>query len=218
MNLASHRLPAGRRAESARLIPAGQLLWSHLGRRYRVTAWPEVQFEQQAADSRWFAIEPTEEIYASAAIELNASLWRRYLEFVPVRERQFLQLFTFGRLAALRVLTAVPELLPDLLETPALVAFIAAHGRLRGTSDSHWAEVRAVVERGGVYLLLEWLGLPASRDTLAALRNLLAPDVPQRLLAPLRASLWSPQTRYALQRTPAVSDRQLATYCEALAA
>src|SRR5690606_21748464 len=124
----------------------------------------------------------------------------------------------FGRLAALRVITCCPSLLADLGETPALTAFVAAHATLRGAAVSRWDEITVHHERGGVFGLLEWLGLPATRETLAALRNLIDPDVPRRLPGPLRPSLWAPATLAALQRAPAISDRQLADFCHPLAA
>jgi hypothetical protein len=60
--------------------------------------------------------------------------------------------------------------------------------------------------------------LPASRQTLAILQNLASADVPKRFLEPLRTLLWEPRTIFALQRVPAITDRQLAHYCHALAA
>ena len=63
-----------------------------------------------------------------------------------------------------------------------------------------------------------FLGLPASRDTLSILRNLIDPDVPRRLLEPLRALLWRPEATFVLQRMPALTDQQLSRYCHALAA
>lgn len=204
-------------AGSAPVVPAGQLAWSHLGVRYRVTAWPDVAFERLDGDT-WRTVEPDDEAFASAAIAIDASVWRRYLEFVPVAERDFLRQFGFGRLAALRVITAVPELLGELADTPALTSFVAMHATLRGAGAHRWSEIRAIHEHGGVFAVLEWLGLPATRSTLGALRNLISPDVPRRLLEPLRTSLWQPATVSALQRTPVVSDRQLARFCHALAA
>lgn len=198
-------------------VPAVQLAWSHLGARYRVTAWPDATFERQD-DNRWATCEPHDDMLASAAVSVSAAAWRRYLEFVPAPERDFLQQFGFGRFAALQVITRCPTLLPDLALTPALTGFLAAHALLRGGTAPRWAELQAVHERGGIHAVLDWLGLPAGRGVLGALRNLVEADVPRRLLAPLRASLWCPATLAALQRAPGISDHQLARFCHPLAA
>ena len=70
----------------------------------------------------------------------------------------------------------------------------------------------------GIFGLLEWLGLPASRQTLTILRHLESADLPQRFLEPLRTQLWEPRTIFALQRIPAITDRDLAVHCHAAAA
>ena len=85
-----------------------------------------------------------------------------------------------------------PQLIADLDENPELVPFFAAHVSLRGMTCSHWAEVAAVHERGGIYAVLEWLGLPASREPFLILHNMDDPDVPRRLLEPLRLPLKRP--------------------------
>ena len=166
----------------------------------------------------WGRVEVGEEALASGVLEVDAAAWRRYLEFVPAAERAFLQRFHYGRLAALLMLARGPQLLTDLDETPALVPFLAAHASLRGMDCPHWAELVAIHERGGIYAVLEWLGLPASRETFLILHNLSDPDVPRRLLEPLRALLWRPMARFVLQRTPDLTDRQLTHYCHELAA
>ncbi len=194
-----------------------QLTWSHLGALYRVTVWPDACLERLDGD-RWVSASAGEDVLASGALQVDAGAWRRYLEFVPAAERVFLGKFRFGRLAALLIVARCPRLLEDLDETPALVSFLAAHASLRGTSGPRWDEVAAVHERGGIFAVLEWLGLPASRETLSILRNLVDPDVPRRLLEPLRALLWRPSATFVLQRTPDLTDRQLARYCHALAA
>ncbi len=38
-------------------LPAPDLIWSHFGRRYRVTVWPDVQFEMESG-KRWVRFEP----------------------------------------------------------------------------------------------------------------------------------------------------------------
>jgi hypothetical protein len=160
----------------------------------------------------------TEEVLASGMLQIDAVVWRRYLEFMPAAERTFVKKFRYGRLAALLIVARCPQLLGDLDETPALVAFLAAHASLRGTESPRWEEVAALYERGGVFAVLEWLGLPASRQTLTILRNLVDPDVPRRLLEPLRSLLWQPVASSVLQRSTELTDQQLARYCHALAA
>ena len=193
------------------------LSWSHCGVAYRVTAWPEVQFERRyGAD--WIATSPSEDVFASAAQALGAPEWRPYLEFVPREEREFLARFAFARMEALQVVARCPALLPALGETPALTAFVASHMNLRGTAAPCWDEIGAVHERNGIFGVLEWLGLPASRQTLAILHNVVEPDLPKRFLEPLRTLLWEPRTIFALQRLPAITDRLLARACHALAA
>lgn len=107
-------------------------------------------------------------------------------------ESAFLERFRYGRLSALLIVARCPALLADLDGTPALLPFLAAHDELRGSGELQWDEVAAVHERAGIFAVLEWLGLPASRDTLLSiLRNLINPHVPRRLLEPLRAALAS---------------------------
>ena len=48
--------------------------------------------------------------------------------------------------------------------------------------------------------------------------ELVDPDVPKRLLGPLRSLLWEPGATQALQRVTEITDRKLAHYCHALAA
>lgn len=198
------------------LVPLA-LHWSHCGVGYRVSPWPEVRFEcQYGAD--WIPTSPTEDALASAARDLKAADWQPYLEFVPAEIRQFLDQFAFARMEALQVVARCNPLLPTLAETPALTAFLASHVHLRGTSEPCWQEIEAVHERSGVYGLLEWLGLPASRQTLAILGAMAEPDLPKRLLERLRSILWEPTAIFALQRLPSITDRELATTCHALAA
>lgn len=193
------------------------LTWSHSGVTYRVTAWPEVQFERRYGED-WIAALPDATVFASAAQALGALEWRPYLEFVPRDVREFVARFSFARMEALQVAARCPALLAELAETPALTAFIASHASLRGMSTPGWTEIEAVHERSGIFGVLEWLGLPASRQTLAILGNVAEPDLPKRFLEPLRTMLWDPRTIFALQRMPAITDRQLARTCHALAA
>lgn len=198
------------------LVPLA-LAWSHSGVPYRVTAWPDVQFERLYGDE-WIAIAPSEDVLASAAQSCGPLAWGAYLEFVPAEQREFLLRFKVMRMEALQVIARCPELLAVLAETPALLAFIATHAAPTRGSEPRWSELSAVFERSGTFGVLEWLGLPASRQTLGILRNIVDPDVPKRLLEPMRTMLWEPRGIYALQRMPAITDRQLARACHALAA
>ncbi|MDO8541866.1 MAG: hypothetical protein Q7S40_15625 [Opitutaceae bacterium] len=182
-----------------------------------MTPWPEVRFEQLYGTD-WIAVSPHEDALASAAHALGDREWRPYLEFVPAPVRQFLELFTFARMDALQVAARCPALLPELMETPALTSYLAAHLSLRGTPAPAWDEINAVHERSGIFGVMEWIGLPSSRQTLTILRNVAQPDLPKRFLEPLRTLLWEPRTIFALQRIPAITDRQLARFCHALAA
>lgn len=193
------------------------LTWSHFGELHRVTPWPEVRFERRYGED-WLPINPDSDLLAAASVACRNRDWQPYLEFVPADVRTFLLGFSFARMEALQVVARCPELIPTLGETPALTAFLAAHVGLRGTTNSCWSEITAVHDRSGVYGVLEWLGLPASRQTLAILRHLESPDLPQRFLEPLRTQLWEPRTIFALQRIPAITDRDLAMHCHAVAA
>lgn len=193
------------------------LTWSHCGVPHRVTAWPEVRFERLYGNE-WIVASPSTEALASASLAFGRAEWLPYLEFVPADVREFLAEFSFTRMEALQVIARCPTLLPSLETTPALTSFVAAHVSLRCTSAPCWAEIEAVHEHCGVFGLLEWLGLPASRQTLAILHNLVSPDVSKRFLEPLRTLLWEPRTIFALQRVPAINDQLLEHYCHALAA
>lgn len=194
-----------------------EITWSHAGVFRRVTAWPDVAFERRCGDE-WIPDQPTEGAFAAAAADVRPLTWRRYLEFVPAAERQFVARFRFGRLEALQVVTRCPELLAVLEQAPALTLFLSAHVTLRGTARPGWDEISAVFERAGVFGLLEWLGLPALPNTLAALGNLADPEIPRRLLAPLRTAIWDPEALTCLARAPVVTDLDLARACHRLAA
>jgi len=193
------------------------LAWSHNGIPYRVTVWPDVRFERLFGDD-WVVVSPSEETLGSAAQTCGVQAWAAYLEFVPTEVREFLNGFSFARMEALQVVARCPALLPELIETPALTAYLAAHVSLRGTDGPAWAEINAIHERSGIFGVLEWLGLPASRQTLSILQAMESPDVSKRFLEPLRTMLWEPRAIFALQRMPAISDRLLSRYCHALAA
>lgn len=188
------------------------LTWSHFGILHRVTPWPEVHFERLYGDE-WIAINPDCRLLEAASLSCRRSDWRPFLEFVPDAIRTFLAGFSFNRMEALLVAARCPALLDDLKRTPALTGFLAEHMSLRGGQRAAWEEINAVHERGGVFAVLEWLGLPASPQTLRILGNLESPDLPKRFLEPLRCQLWEPQTIFALQRMTAITDQQLADCC-----
>lgn len=193
------------------------LTWSHCGALYRVTPWPEVCFECLYGED-WVATSPTEDALASAAQECGAAAWAPYVEFLPAAVREFLDRFSLTRMEALLVAARCPALVDELLDVPALTAFVASHVSLRGTAGACWEEINAVYERSGIFGVLEWLGLPASRQTRRILQQIVEPDLPKRFLEPLRSMLWEPTTLFALQRMPAITDRELARTCHALAA
>lgn len=188
------------------------LTWAHYGELYRVTPWPEARFERLYGED-WIEIIPDCELLEAASLACRKRDWRPYLEFVPTEVRVFLASFSFARMEALYVAAKCPNLIPELSDTPALTAFLANHMTLRGTTTPGWSEITAVYDRSGIFGLLEWLGLPASRQTLTILSHLESPDLPKRFLEPLRTQLWEPRTIFALQRMPAITDRHLATCC-----
>jgi hypothetical protein len=194
-----------------------ELAWSHYGVPHRVTTWPEVRFER-LSDSGWVEESPSAEACASAAASLDSAAWWRYLDFVPAAVREFIEQFRFGRLEALQIAGRCPGLLDDLNETPALTAFVASHASLRGVTLPCWDELCAIHERSGIFGVLEWLGMPASRQTLAILRQIGVPDLPKRFLEPIRALLWEPAAIIDLKSQPITTDRQLARFCQPRAA
>jgi hypothetical protein len=194
------------------------LVWIHDGLRHRATIWPDVRFEREIAPGEWESGEPSDAALASAALGVTSAAWRRYLEFLPRAERQFVEQFQFMRMVALHVMTRCPVLLRELAAVPALTGFLAEHLNLRGGQRPRWAEIAVVYERDGVFGVLEWLGLPASRQTLAILRNVAQPDLPRRLLEPLRAALWDPEAISALSHARELTDARIAAACHALAA
>jgi len=215
------RLPRRRRAAQSSATPAlarPDLIWVHDGNRYRVTVWPDVHFQKETVAGKWSVTEMGETVFASAALGVTSSQWRRYLEFVPAAEREFIELFQFSRMAALHLLTRCPTLVEELKQAPALAAFLTDHVSLRGGDQPQWSEIAAVFERDGIFGVLQWLGLPASRQTLAILGNVADPDLPRRLLEPLRSALWEPEAIWALAHAPTLTDAKLAEACHAMAA
>lgn len=194
------------------------LSWIHDGVRHRVSLWPDVDFERESVPGQWEKADPSPAALASATLGVTAARWRRYGEFLPAAEREFLRQFAFGRMAALLVLVRCPALAAELRDVPALTGFVAAHQELRGGPGPAWAEAEAVYGREALFGVLQWLGLPASRQTVRILRCISDPDLPLRLLAPLRSALWEPEVTVALAQAPALSDDQLARACHALAA
>ena len=192
-------------------------MWSHVGMTYRVTPWPEAAIERLCGES-WVACHLDDGSFAAAAADLREIAWRRYLEYVPNEERAFVSQFRFGRLEALQVVARCPDLLPVLREYPALTVFLSAHVSLRGSERPGWDEINAVFQRTGIYGVLEWLGLPATPHTLAALHNFADPEIPRRFLAPLRTAFWHGPTLVALEKTPVVTDLDLARHCHVRAA
>ncbi len=192
--------------------------WIHDGVRHCVTLWPEIRFEHEIAPDEWVEGEMGEDALASAALAVSAAQWRSVLEFAPAGVRELLQKFDGGRMAALHVVTRCPTLLPELLELPALTPFLALHQSLRGGETPAWAELTAVLERDGIFGVLQWLGLPASRQTLAILRQIADPDLSRRRLEPLRAALWEPEAIWALSHAATLTDARIAEACDALAA
>lgn len=195
-----------------------ELSWSYFGARWRATLWPEVRFERETGGDEWTPEAPSEDVIASGAVALDDAGWRRYLEFTATDERAFLGKFRLGRLGALQVIVRCPALLAELAATPALTAFLANHASLRGAPEFRWEEIAAIHERNGIFGVLEWLGLPASHQTLRILQQLTDPDLPRRLLEPLRLSLWEPEGIWLLSRAGPMTDRQLARRCHAIAA
>ena len=196
-----------------------QLTWTHLGVLYRATAWPDVAIET-LHEGAWLPVDldPASEIVAGAAAMLDHRDWLAYLEFVPARERVFLETFRLGRMAALIVIARCPSLLSDLIDAPALTAFVAAHTRLRGCARAAWNEITAVYERAGIFGVLTWLGLPATRAVLDTLQNFAEPDIAKRLLDRVRESLWSPLAPALLRANEPMSEADVAWRCHVIAA
>jgi len=193
-----------------------ELVWSHYGERYCVDS--DLNFHRET-DSGWvdWQPDPSTAVFSSAADGISETRWNAFLEYVPTAERRLLEMFDVGRAGVLAVVALCPGLVADLLATPALAPFVAEHARLRGT-ETRWEEIAAVHNRGGVYALLEWLGLPSSRQTLTILQKIAEPDLARRLLEPIRVSLWEPETIWFLQHTPTLTERTLTHHCDCVAA
>jgi hypothetical protein len=207
-----------RPAAPAASRPLPHVAWIHDGLRYRATIDPELRFEREAAPGEWVAAELGDDVFASTTLGISGPQWRAFLEYLPSTMREFVRGFSFSQMAALHVIARCPALLGELQRTPALTPFLAAHLALRGGDAPAWSEIDAVFGREGIYGLLQWLGLPASPQTLAILQAIADPDLPRRLLEPLRAALWDPEAIWMLSRTPSLTDERLVAACHALAA
>jgi len=207
-----------KRLSSKKIAAPTVLSWSHCGRPHRVTISP-VQFEQWIGE-RWLAYAPVPSCasFASAAGAIDPARWDEFLNLLPAAQRDFVERFGLGRLAALAVISQCPSLFEDLAPTPALTPFLAAHVDLRGADRPCWDEITAVHERAGVFGILEWLGLPASRQTLAIFARVADPELPKRLLESIRTALWEPENLWRLQRCETLTERDLAGSGHALAA
>jgi hypothetical protein len=190
------------------------LAWTRRGASYRITPWPDVQIEQRYG-TEWVPVTLTPAQLTGA--ELHPGAWRAYLEFVPSDVRELVSLFRTNRLLALQVASRCPELVGALTETPALATFVTCHAQLRGSPMERWDELNAQFERGGIFSVLDWLGMPATRQTIAILTSLIAADLAPRLAEPVRAALWRPTGILSLAATSHDTDRDLADSC-ALAA
>lgn len=192
--------------------------WIHDGFRHCVTLWPELRFEREGAPGEWSQCEMGEDALASAALGVTEAQWRNALEFASVGMREFLTRFEGGRMAALHLITRCPDLLAQLRELSALTPFLVQHQSLRGCDTPAWSEISAVFERDGLFGVLQWLGLPASRQSIAILAHIADADLPRRLLEPLRAALWEPEAIWALSHAETLTDARIAEACHALAA
>jgi hypothetical protein len=180
------RRSASRR--SANLSPA--LLWHHLGKGYRISIWPEVAFEKEITPGLWrpFTPDPRGDVFSAGAVMLDRRRWKPYLEFCPASWRELIEKFSFHRLHALTALALCPALQEDFEDSPILALLAASHAELRG-SPPEWGELNAVRERGNVYAVMEWLGLPSTREALEQLQQIDL-DLPLRDLRRIREVLW----------------------------
>jgi len=199
-----------------------EVTWHHNGIPHRVriaSSADLVAFERQM-DGHWesFSPDPMSECFVSAAMVLSDEVWSEFARQLPAHVQDYLSLFKFERLEALAVVSQSPELLADLDQYPALTGFLAAHVTLRGTWGARWTEISAVYGRAGLFGVLEWLGLPASQQTLAVLGRIVDPELPRYLLSPIRAALWEPESLFLLQRSESLTEQDLATRCHPLAA
>jgi len=199
-----------------------EVTWYHDGvaHRVRIASSTDLVAFEFATEEGWkaFAPEPMSECFVSAGLTLTDEAWAAFVAQLPHAVQDYLSFFKFERLEALAVVSQSPELLAELDSCPALTLFLAAHVALRGTGVPRWAEISAVYLRGGLYAVLEWLGLPASAQTMAVLSRINDPEIPRYLLSPIRTALWEPESLFLLQRSEVLTQEDLATRCHPLAA
>lgn len=184
-----------KRRPSLRPIEFAQVDWHHDGilHRVRLSAGDEVVAWERQPEGIWesFDPDPSSETFESAALAVTDEVWNAFVATLPFSWQDFLRLFRFERLEALAVLSHCPALLPHLEAVPALTVFLATHAALRGTDGARWGEINAVYERGNIYAVLEWLGLPATPHTLAILADEPDPELPRGQLPRVRVALWA---------------------------
>ena len=181
-----------RRSTSRRPVAlAPHLVWHHLGQAHRVTIWPEVAFEKEISPSLWvpYTPDPSSDAFTSGAVMLEKRRWKAFLEFFPADWGRFIDRFSFHRLHALAALAYAPALHEDFEATPLLALMVAIHADLRGLAGTQWGELNALCERGSVFGVLEWLGLPSTHACLDKLGSI-DPDLPVRDLSRVREMLW----------------------------
>ena len=166
------------------------LAWYHHGKGYRVTLWPEVEFQQEIAPGLWrpYTPDPRSDSFCAGAVSLTKRQWAAYLEFCPQEWSHVVERFSFHRLHALTALAYTPALAEDFLEHPVLALLVAAHSGLRDALPE-WGQLNAVRERGTIFGVMEWLGFPSTRACLSHLDRL-DPDLPVRDLSRVRDILW----------------------------
>ena len=199
------------------VTPPADLSWFHYGTAFRAMPWPAVQIECETSKG-WVAVNPTIDVYDSAAATLSNDEWWEYMDYVPYRVRNVVEQFKYGRLEALYVINHCHTLFDALEETPAIISFLAAHENLRGITEPAWREINAIYARNGIFGILEWLGLPASKQTLTILSHLASPDIPRRVLEPLRSHLWEPKVIFDLQDREDISHNEIIEFNDGYAA
>ncbi len=192
------------------LTRSPELTWHHLGQGHRVTLWPEVAFEKEISPGLWRPYTPDArtDSFCAGAVTLTARHWKAYLEFCPAEWRTLIERFAFHRLHALTALAYCPALLADFAEYPVLALLAAAHSDLRSALPE-WNELNVVRERGTVFSVLEWLGLPNTKACLDHLDGL-DPDLPVRDLGRVREILWQQHEAAARPVAPASHRHALA--------
>ena len=182
---------ASRRSSSRRSVNlAPDLIWHHMGKGYRVSIWPEVAFEKEISQGLWrsYTPDPRGDVFCAGAVMLDRRRWKPYLEFCPQSWVSLIEKFSFHRLHALTALALCPALQEDFEDSPILALLAASHADLRGSAPE-WGELNAVREHGNVYSVMEWLGLPSTKEALEQLQQIDL-DIPLRDLRRVREVLW----------------------------